>query len=70
MATPPPQPLHDRLDRALARGHDELDRLTAADAVDVRDEVLALLGIHDLHLAPIDQLGERTRWQHHPVIAP
>ena len=69
MSPPPPQPLHDRLDLALSRGHDELDRLTAADPLDVHDEALTLLAVHDLHLAPIDQLGERTRWQHHPVVA-
>ncbi|HEX2191564.1 MAG TPA: iron-containing redox enzyme family protein [Acidimicrobiales bacterium] len=69
MSTRPPQPLHDRLDRALAADHDELDRLASADALDVRDEALTLLAIHDLHVAPIDQLGERTRWQHHPAVA-
>ncbi len=65
----PGQPLHVGLDRALDVGGDELTRLTAVRALDARDETLALLAIHDLHLAPIDELGERTRWQHHPAVA-
>jgi hypothetical protein len=64
-----PQQLHVRLDQALATGAVELDRLVGADALDLRDEVLALLAVHDLHLAPIEQLGDRARWQHHPAVA-
>jgi len=33
------------------------------------DALLRLLAIHDLHLAPIDELGERARFQHHPSVA-
>ena len=69
MSTRPAQSLHDRLDRALTLDDDELDRLTAADALDVHDEAVTLLAIHDLHLAPIDHLGERSRCQHHPAVA-
>jgi len=31
--------------------------------------LLKLLSIHDLHLAPIDELGERARYQHHPTVS-
>jgi hypothetical protein len=31
--------------------------------------LLKLLSIHDLHLAPVDQLGERARFQHHPTVS-
>ncbi|MBW3643556.1 MAG: iron-containing redox enzyme family protein [Actinobacteria bacterium] len=65
----PAQPLHLRLDRALAVGGWELELLAGAQALDARDEALALLAVHDLHLAPIDQLGDRARWQHHPSVA-
>ncbi len=64
-----PEPLHVRVDRALDAGPAELDRLVGADPLDARDEALALLAVHDLHLAPIDQLGDRARWQHHPAVA-
>ena len=63
------QPLHVRFDRAVAVGAAELERLAEADAADPRDEALTLLAVHDLHLAPIDQLHDRARWQHHPAVA-
>jgi hypothetical protein len=25
--------------------------------------------IHDLHVAPLEQLDARVRWQHHPAVA-
>ncbi len=65
----PAQPLHLRLERELATGGTHLESLSGADALDRRDEALTLLAVHDLHLAPIDQLGDRARWQHHPVVA-
>jgi hypothetical protein len=66
----PPHPtLHDQLVAALDAGSDALDRLVALDAVDRRDEALTLLTVHGLHLAPVDDLGERARWQHHPAVA-
>jgi hypothetical protein len=34
-----------------------------------RDELIELLAIHDLHTAPIDQLGDEVRRQHHPDVA-
>lgn len=57
-----------RLDTALLAGA-PLDDLTAASPIDRRDALLTLLAIHDLHTAPIDRLGARVRWQHHPAIA-
>jgi hypothetical protein len=50
-------------------GPEALDALVGADAVDRRDGVLALLRIHDLHLAPLKDLAGSVRWQHHPAIA-
>jgi hypothetical protein len=34
-----------------------------------RERLLEMLDVHDLHLAPIDELGDRARLQHHPVTA-
>ena len=34
-----------------------------------RDDLLALLEVHDLHLAPLDRLNGAERWQHHPDMA-
>ena len=34
-----------------------------------RDDLLKLLDVHDLHLAPLDRLGGRERLQHHPATA-
>jgi hypothetical protein len=64
--------LHRRLDVALRDGDDALDALGAGgvvEPVDHRDALLTLLTIHDLHVAPLDRLGRRARWQHHPTIA-
>ena len=33
------------------------------------ESLVTLLSIHDLHLAPIDRLGDRVRFQHHPTVA-
>ncbi len=63
-------PLFDALDRALAAGDaDALVDLSTAEAGGRRDLALALLTIHDLHLAPVFDLGDRARFQHHPAIA-
>ncbi len=40
-----------------------------APAVDRRDRFLTLLSIYDLHTAPLTELGERARFQHHPAVA-
>src|ERR1019366_1527049 len=61
--------LDSRLRSALVDGPDALDALVGAEAVDRRDGVLALLRIHDLHLAPLKDLAGSVRWQHHPAIA-
>lgn len=37
--------------------------------VTARDNLIELLDLHDLHLAPIDSLGDRVRLQHHPDTA-
>jgi hypothetical protein len=64
-----PPTLSLRLDAALLEGGSALDALHDAEPVDDRDALLALLTIHDLHTAPIDRLGEKVRWQHHPAVA-
>ena len=61
--------LDDRLRIALLASPHELDDLVGAEAVDRRDGVLTLLRIHDLHLAPIEDLAGSERWQHHPAVA-
>jgi hypothetical protein len=66
----PTTPLADALDAALAAGDE--DRLAAAAEVHPvgrRDAALALSALHDLHLAPIHELGDRVAFQHHPVVA-
>lgn len=57
------------LDRALAGGEGALADLAAVDPFDERDGLLALLTVHDLHLAPIDRLAGAEFWQHHPAVA-
>ena len=52
-----PPMLDDRLRIALLAGPDALDDLVGAETVDRRDGVLTLLRIHDLHLAPVEDLG-------------
>ena len=37
--------------------------------MDTAARILDMLAVHDLHLAPIDTLGERARLQHHPDTA-
>lgn len=63
-------PLAEDLDVALRR-----DDLIAIDALATRqpdndrDRYTTLLHIYDLHTAPLQRLGERARWQHHPAVA-
>ena len=64
-----PPTLHRRLDAALLAGAEALEALADAAPVDRRDLLLTLLLIHDLHTAPIDRLGDRVQWQHHPAVA-
>ena len=63
-------PLADALEDAL----EEADETALTEALEIqpvgrRDAALALSQLHDLHLAPITVLGERVRFQHHPVVA-
>jgi hypothetical protein len=60
--------LHLALDEALDRSDDAVGGLTATAPRDERDELLVILSLTDLHLAPIDHLGARVRFQHHPGI--
>lgn len=63
-------PLFDALEHALASNDDQaIEQLWNATPGGRRDLALALLAIHDLHLAPVHQLGDRVRFQHHPAIA-
>jgi hypothetical protein len=54
---------------ALVDGDAALSALAGAEPVDRRDRFLALHQIHDLHRAPVHELGDRVRWQHHPAVA-
>ena len=70
-----PEPALDRppvwpaLRSALAsRRPGALDRLAGSRPVDERDELLCLLAVHDLHLAPLEQLGAGARHQRHPTV--
>src|SRR5947207_2903335 len=61
--------LADRLARALRSGDGALDHLATAEPANRRDALLTVLTIHDLHLAPIHQLGDQARWQNHSTVA-
>src|SRR5687767_5499445 len=77
MAAPPPSealrattPLADALEDALGAGDErELRAATDIHPVGRRDAALALSLLHDLHLAPVHDLGDRAAFQHHPVVA-
>lgn len=58
-----------RLDAALLGDGRALDALADAEPVDVHDAAVTLLAVHDLHVAPLDRLDARVRWQHHPAVA-
>jgi hypothetical protein len=67
--TTPDRALHRRVRAVLAAGVAPPDALRSAAPLDERDRLLALLSLHDLHLAPLDRAGPAVRWQHHPVLA-
>ena len=46
-----------------------LSALYGAVPSDRRDRVMTLLAVYDLHTAPLEQLGDSARYQHHPVVA-
>ena len=58
-----------RLDEAILAGPRALNDLEQVEPDDRRDTLISLLTIHDLHTTPVDRLGDRVRWQHHPVLA-
>jgi hypothetical protein len=62
-------PLANHLRAALGGDRVALASLPDAAPADERDALLALLAVHDLHLAPIDGLGGTERFQHHPAVA-
>jgi hypothetical protein len=64
-----PTPLSDHLESALIAGDSELRELEHAEPAGRRDRALSLLQIYELHTAPLHHVGERVRWQHHPVVA-
>ena len=61
------QPLSEVLEHALDSG--DLGGLAGARPESRRDRFLSLLAVHDLHVAPLEQLGDRVRLQGHPVLA-
>ncbi len=62
-------PLHTRLARAMAADDDPTwDQLRADGALDERDELVTLMDLHDLWMAPITDLGGRERFQFHPTV--
>ena len=64
----PPTLLHVAVEAALDAAEPEaLRRCTRLVAADEHDELLALLSLHDLMLAPLDRLGARVRCQGHPA---
>ena len=63
-------PLADTLAAVLRQGDDSaLIPLTDAAPHSARDRFTTLLAIYALHTAPLDEVGEAARFQHHPVIA-
>ena len=63
-------PLADAVAHGLDRGDEAaLDEALEIHPVGRRDAALALSQLHDLHLAPITELGDRVRFQHHPTVA-
>ena len=63
-------PVADTLAAALRQGNDSaLISLTDAVPQSARDRFTTLLAIYALHTAPLDEVGDAARFQHHPVIA-
>jgi hypothetical protein len=62
--------VHLHLEAALAAADgDSVAELTERSPTDRRDAALALAAILDLHLAPVDQLGDAVGLQHHPAVS-
>lgn len=66
-----PTPLHRRVDLALASGDPaQLRSCRHVSPADERDELLTLLELHDLSLAPLHVLGTaRSQFHGHPSVA-
>ncbi len=64
-----PTPLAAQLAAALHVGGSALDLLRSAEPLDRRDRFLTLLGIYDLHTAPLEVVGDAARHQHAPAVA-
>jgi Iron-containing redox enzyme len=58
-----------RLDAALTGDGRAFDALAHAEPVDDHDAMVTLLTVHDLHVAPVENVAGRVRWQHHPAVA-
>jgi len=63
------QELTSALDAASSDGGSALTALYGAQPSSRRDRFLTLLDIYDLHTAPLESLGERVRYQGHPVVS-
>lgn len=61
--------LSDALEDASRGDAMSLSAMGDLQPLDQRDELLTLLQIHDLHLAPIDRIGPVVRFQHHPAVS-
>ena len=62
-----PPALAPALEAALTS--QDLSGVAGALPRDRRDRFLTLLAIYDLHTAPLEQVGDRARFQHDPVVA-
>lgn len=63
-------PLADELDVALTQSDPSaLGALSSQQPATARDRYTTLLHIYDLHTGPLDRIGTRARWQHHPAVA-
>jgi len=68
-AAEPVGALQQQLAQALTGDCGALTVLPRAPALDRRDEFLTLLAVYDLHTAPLEQVGDAARFQHHPAVA-
>ena len=68
-AAQPVAALQEQLAEALTGNGRALAALTGASSVDRRDAFLTLLAVYDLHTAPLEQVGDTARFQHHPAVA-
>ena len=64
-----PPSLNAALSAALDDGDAALSALAGSRPADRVDRFRTLLTIYRLHSAPLDVIGDRARWQHHPAVA-